>query len=124
MDSRSQQDQLQTGAYYQQPRTSGRMLPILGIIITLAFLGFVAYDSLASDSGFQQLEKLELEFEEVRARLQVLEDETVELQASIERLRTDPTAVEIVAREQLGFILPGERVFVLKAMPEAPIVTR
>jgi len=123
-DKSTQADQLKTGAYYQQPRSSGRMLTFLGIAVTLAFLSFVAYDSLASDSGFQQIEKLELELEEARMRLQVLDDEALELQTSIEQLRNNPTAVEAVAREQLGFILPGEKVFVLKSVPEVPLVKR
>jgi len=33
------------------------------------------------------------------------------------RLREDPTAIEEVARKELGLIKPGEKVFIIKDVP-------
>src|SRR6185436_13713952 len=77
--------------------------------------------SLFGDRGILQLmaqrqRALELarEVEEVRA-------ENVRLAAEIHDLRTDPRAIERIAREQLGLARPGETVFLLRDADE-PVV--
>lgn len=35
------------------------------------------------------------------------------------RLREDPTAIEEIARRELGLIKPGEKVFIVKDVPPA-----
>ncbi len=52
------------------------------------------------------VESLEREIAELRAA-------TIALKADVASLRSDPDAIEKVAREELGFIMPGERVFKL-----------
>jgi cell division protein FtsB len=42
-----------------------------------------------------------------------LRAETAELQASVAKLRSDPDAIEKLAREVLGFVKPGDRVLKL-----------
>ena len=70
--------------------------------------------SLFGDRGILQLmaqrqRALELarEIEEIRA-------ENVRLAAEIRALRTDPRAIERIAREQLGLARPGETVFLIR----------
>jgi cell division protein FtsB len=70
--------------------------------------------SLFGDRGILQLmaqrqRALELarEIEDVRA-------ENVRLAAEIRALRTDPRAIERIAREQLGLARPGETVFLIR----------
>ena len=76
--------------------------------------------SLFGDRGILQLmaqrqRALELarEIEEVRA-------ENLRLAAEIRALRTDPRAIERIAREQLGLARPGETVFLIRDA-EAPV---
>lgn len=115
------QDPMQTGGYYQQSRKSGRLLFLLALFVTLSLLGFIAYDSFLSDGGFKRIEALKTELELKEAELLELQDQHLQMQEAIRRLKTDPTAVEEVAREQLGFIKPGERVYILSHVPEVPI---
>jgi cell division protein FtsB len=77
--------------------------------------------SLFGDRGILQLmaqrqRALELaeEIEEIRA-------DNLRLAAEIRALRTDPRAIERIAREQLGLARPGETVFLIRdaAMPAA-----
>jgi cell division protein FtsB len=70
--------------------------------------------SLFGDRGILQLmaqrqRALELarEIEEIRA-------ENVRMAAEIRALRTDPRAIERIAREQLGLARPGETVFLIR----------
>ena len=70
--------------------------------------------SLFGDRGILQLmaqrqRALDLarEIEEIRA-------ENLRLAAEIRALRTDPRAIERIAREQLGLARPGETVFLIR----------
>jgi cell division protein FtsB len=78
--------------------------------------------SLFGDRGILQLMAqrqralaLAREIDEVRA-------ENVRLAAEIHALRTDPRAIERIAREELGLALPGETVFLIR--DEAAAATR
>ena len=50
--------------------------------------------------------------------------ENAGLREQIRRLREDPRAIEAVAREELGLMRPGERLFVVKRSPQAPATGR
>jgi cell division protein FtsB len=70
--------------------------------------------SLFGDRGILQLMaqrqralELALEIEDVRG-------ENLRLAAEIHALRTDPSAIERIAREQLGLARPGETVFLIR----------
>jgi cell division protein FtsB len=76
--------------------------------------------SLFGDRGILQLmaqreRALELarEIEEIRA-------ENLRLAAEIRALRSDPRAIERIAREQLGLARPGETVFLIRDA-DAPV---
>jgi cell division protein FtsB len=45
--------------------------------------------------------------------------ENARLRDQARRLRDDPTAIEEIARRELGLIKPGERVFIIKDVPPA-----
>lgn len=119
-ENRENNDAMATGQFYQQPRKSAHILPALALLVTLGFLGFVAYDSFMSDSGFKRIDALRDQLEATKAKLQSLEDESIQLQEAIEQMKTEPKAAEKVAREQLGFIKPGEKVFLLTNTPKPP----
>jgi cell division protein FtsB len=70
--------------------------------------------ALFGDRGMLQLiaqreraSVLEREIEELRA-------ENLQLAADIQRLRSDPRAIERIAREELGLARPGETVFLIR----------
>jgi len=56
------------------------------------------------------VESLEREIAELRAA-------TIALKADVASLRSDPEAIEKIAREQLGFVKDGERVLKLPPSP-------
>jgi cell division protein FtsB len=58
----------------------------------------------------QQYRDLEQSLAEVRA-------ENADLREEAERLREDPSAIEELARRDLGLIKPGEKLFIVKDVP-------
>jgi cell division protein FtsB len=70
--------------------------------------------------GGQSLAKvwtMKQEVEALERELVALRGETEALGGQIDRLRTDPDYVEQLARESLGMVKPGERVFKLPRTP-------
>ena len=82
----------------------------LGVIaFAVAALAILAYGAESLTRMWQmkhEVEGLEREIAGLRA-------ETADLQATVARLRSDPDAIEKLARETLGFVKPGERVLKL-----------
>ena len=77
--------------------------------LAMAALGIVAYGAQSLTRVLQirhEVEALEREIAGLRA-------ETVELQATVAQLRSDPDAIEKLARERLGLVKPGDRVLKL-----------
>ena len=50
-------------------------------------------------------------------RIKLLSSENAQLREEARRLREDPTAIEELARRELGLIKPGEKVFIIKDVP-------
>ena len=77
--------------------------------LAVAALAIMAYGAQSLTRVLQirhEVESLEREIVGLRA-------ETAELQATVTHLRSDPDAIEKLARELLGFVKPGDRVLKL-----------
>jgi cell division protein FtsL len=61
--------------------------------------------------------RLNQEADRLRAEIVTLRSENIQLQQSLEDARTD-TAIETIAREQLGLIKPGDHPIVVVGQPE------
>lgn len=81
-------------------------------------LGFVAVvlfvDAIVGDKGVLSLVKARRDFEAVEQALQRARRENEEAREQARRLREDPTAIEEIARRELGLIKPGETLFIIK----------
>jgi cell division protein FtsB len=88
--------------------------PVLAIVLALASLAFDEQRSV------QLLWELRRAVSAERARVDGLERERGLLLAEIRALRTDPGAVEAVAREKLGMVRPGEIVIRWNAEASPP----
>jgi cell division protein FtsB len=74
--------------------------------------------SLMDSGGFRRRRALQLELADLEERNRVLREKNQALIEEIELLRSDPKAVdpkavERAAREELGFVRPGELVFIV-----------
>jgi cell division protein FtsB len=79
----------------------------------LALIALVV-GALFGDRGLLQLAAQRERSRELARQLEDLRAENRALGTEIEALKTDPGAIERLAREQLGLAKPGEMVFVLR----------
>jgi cell division protein FtsB len=79
-----------------------------------AFTALVFVDALVGDRGLLTLIDAKADYERLDAAVGRLRAENQRLRDEARRLRTDPGAIEEVARRDLGFIRPGETVFIVR----------
>ena len=86
---------------------SGRTLRAGALaVVALAILGF-------GGESLGRLWQMKQEVDGLEREIATLRAEADRLSAAVARLRSDPQAIEQVAREELGFVKPGERVLKL-----------
>ena len=57
---------------------------------------------------------------DIQKQIQQLNDENQKLQKHVQSLKTDPSAIERIAREDMGLARPGEYIFKIQPKPGAP----
>jgi cell division protein FtsB len=94
------------------------------VSLLLSALFFAIF--LVSDRGLLQLSKQRRQIARAREEVAQLEADNKRLEAEVAALRTDPRAVEKIAREELNLVKPGEIVILLpdgwekRVKPAAP----
>ena len=66
---------------------------------------------LLDESGLPRYQVLDKELAQIRAENERVEREVLDLSREVEALRTDPLAIERIARDDLGMVLEGELIF-------------
>ncbi len=79
---------------------------VLGALLLLVFM-----NGIFGEKGYLATRRARAEAEKLREEIQKLNEENRRLADDVHALKTDPTAVERVAREQMGLARPGELVF-------------
>jgi cell division protein FtsB len=77
--------------------------------LAVVALGIIAYGA----QNLARVVEIRREVESLERQIAELRAETAELQATVSHLRSDPEAIEKLARERLGFVKPGDRVLKL-----------
>jgi cell division protein FtsB len=85
----------------------------VAVVICLGLLSSIV------TQGFQELAAAEQERERLENEKQRLERSIAELEATLDALHSKPEAVESLARHELGWIRPGEKVLII-ATPTPP----
>ena len=97
------------------PQLRGRAVQYL-----LVFLGSVlVIDSLVGDKGVLQMLKKRQELQALDQAVAAARAQNAQMRTEIERINTDPTALEEIARKDLGLIKPGEKLFIIRDAPPA-----
>jgi cell division protein FtsB len=87
----------------------------------LAFVTVViVIDAVVGEKGLLALFKARRDFQAVEASLARARSENARLREEARRLREDPSAVEEIARRELGLIKPGEKLFIIRDVPKKP----
>jgi cell division protein FtsB len=75
----------------------------------------VAYHVVRGANGLTAFEGKRLETQQLNQQMTVLQQENDRLKDHVQRLQTDPSAIEQQAREQLRYTKPGEIIYSLPA---------
>lgn len=88
-------------------------------------LGALLVNAVVGENGYLATVRAAREEAALRTTVAQLRLENQHLQAEGRRLQTDPTAVEEVARRELGMVRPGETMIVVRdATSAAPSVSK
>lgn len=71
--------------------------------------------SASAEGGFRRYLRLSRDVEALKEKNRRLGEENARMLREVEALQKDPRALERAAREELGFVKPGEVVFSLEA---------
>jgi cell division protein FtsB len=83
-------------------------------LLLLFVASVIVVDALVGDRGLVAMLRARHEYEELSASIARQREENARLREQARRLREDPSAIEEIARRELGLIRPGERVFIVK----------
>lgn len=91
----------------------------IGRLLIGLFAAVVIVDALVGDRGLLAMRRASRQYDELSASIVQLRNENVRLREEARRLREDPTAIEELARRELGLIRPGEKVFIVRDLKPA-----
>jgi cell division protein FtsB len=90
------------------------------VIVFSLCVSFVVIDAFAGDRGLAALVRTRQEHDRLAAEVAARKRENDRLREQIRRLKgEDPTAIEEIARRELGLIRPGERLFIIHEVTAA-----
>jgi cell division protein FtsB len=71
-------------------------------------------DALVGEKGMMAMMKARQQYQTLERTLREARTENARLREEARRLREDPSAIEELARRELGLIRPGEKLFIIK----------
>jgi cell division protein FtsB len=91
-------------------RRRGRVVRYLVVAVGVVLI----IDALVGDRGFLAMLKARQQYRTLEASLERSKTENAQLREQARALREDPSAIEEIARRELGLIRPGEKLFIIK----------
>ncbi len=99
----------------KHPTRNRRIVQLLVLFVA----SVIVVDGLVGERGLLAMLRARHQYDELSATIARQRAENARLRDQARRLREDPTAIEEIARRELGLIKPGERVFIIKDVPPA-----
>jgi cell division protein FtsB len=97
----------------KRPTRNRRIVQLLVLFVA----SIIIVDGLVGDRGLLAMLRARQEYDQLAASIARQRAENARLREQARRLREDPSAIEEIARRELGLIKPGERVFIVKDVP-------
>jgi cell division protein FtsB len=99
---------------YQRGQVGWRKVATVAAAVFAIALG---YHVIFGQNGLTAYEQKRQDTQALKMQLQDLQRENEQLKGHVDRLQTDPNAIEHQAREELHYTRPGEVIYTL---PDAP----
>jgi cell division protein FtsB len=74
----------------------------------------IVADAVVGDQGLLAMLRARRQHDELESATNRQRAENARLREEVRRLTEDPSAIEEIARRELGLIRPGEKVFIIK----------
>lgn len=81
------------------------------ILFGILLIGVLLYLAIFNNEGFLTVYNQKEDLAQLKAKNEKLKKENLEIRQMIEVYKTDPWAVEKIAREKLNLVKPGEIVY-------------
>jgi cell division protein FtsB len=75
---------------------------------------------MVGERGLLEVLRARHSYQELTTQIEQLKAQNNALRDTARRLREDPATIESVARQELGLIRPGEKVFIIRNVAVAP----
>ena len=93
--------------------TPGRARGFVRFILVFV-TAVILVDTVFGEKGVLALSKSRRQLDRIERALEQARDENQQLRAEARRLREDASAIEALARGELGLIKPGEKLFIIR----------
>jgi cell division protein FtsB len=90
-----------------------------GTSVAVALILLFGWGVVNGRHGLSSWQQQRVQDKQLRQEIQDLQAENARLRSHVERLKSDPNAIEHEAREQLHYAKPGEVIYSLPAAPQA-----
>ncbi len=100
----------------QEPSFAQRAWRPAGTVVAVALAGFLMWHVINGKHGLSVWQQKRAEDHQLQREITNLEQENAQLRERVEKLKSDPDAIEHEAREKLHYAKPGEVIYTL---PEA-----
>ncbi len=89
-----------------------------GTVIAVGLTLLITWHAINGRHGISVWQQKRAEDRALQQEIKNLEQENAEMRQQIERLQSDPDAIEREARERLHYAKPGEVIYTLPAQPQ------
>lgn len=103
------------GGSSKRPPRNRRVIQLLLVFIAVVLVA----DGVVGERGLLAMMRARQQYDALAATIARQRAENARLREEARRLLEDPTAVEEIARRELGLIRPGEKVFIVKDLAPA-----
>jgi cell division protein FtsB len=91
-----------------------------GTVVMVGLALLLTWHVINGKHGLSVWQQKRIEDRQLQQEIQDLQQENAHLREHIERLKSDPDAIEHEAREKLHYAKPGEVIYTLPAQPQTP----
>jgi cell division protein FtsB len=93
-----------------------------GSVLAVALAGLLMWHVVSGKHGLSVWQQKRVEDKQLRKEIDSLQQENAKLRERVQKLKSDPHAIEREAREKLHYAKPGEVIYALP--PEPPAQTQ